>query len=194
MITKNEERVLKFLATSHYSENYINNIARQLNLAPSGSQWILNHLEKKDIIEHKKVGNLKCYKIKFNDKSKDLLKFIYNPEIEGKLKFRKEDLIPLRSIVDACIVFGSYIYKQNPNDLDILFVFEKKNFKKFIEKINEIRELTSVKIHDVIQTKEDLINNIIIKDKIVLEALRNGKVLWGEKFIVGVLEYVSKKT
>jgi len=194
MITKNEERVLKFIATNPGNENYVNNIARELSLAPSGGKWILANLEKRDILEHRKVGNLKCYKIKFNDKSKDLLRFIYNPELDKRLKFRKEDLKPLMGIVDAAIVFGSYLYKKDPNDIDILFIFKNKNFKKFSKELDKIKELIPIKVHDVIQTREDLISNILIKDKIVIEALSNGKILWGEKFIVEVLKDVSKKT
>jgi hypothetical protein len=193
MITKNQSKVLKFLATGSYTENYINNIAKECDLAVSGSKWILNNLEKQGIVRHEDIGNMKSFTINFNEKSINFLSLAYSLKLEDKLENRSRELEPLKEIVKIAIVFGSYLNKKDPNDMDILFVLDKKDYKKFNETLNETRHIVPVKIHDIIQTREDLIQNIKNKDKIVIEALRKGTLLWGNKYLVEVLEDANKR-
>lgn len=109
-----------------------------------------------------------------------------------RIKYRIEDLKPLEKITNACVLFGSYTgEKKEPNDLDVLFVFNKKDYKKYKEILNNVREICPVKIHDVIQTKEDLTNNMKKQDKIIMNILENGVVLWGQDILVKVFKNVS---
>lgn len=194
MITEKQGKVLKFLATGSYSENYINNIARECNLAVSGSQWILNNLEEQDIIIHQDIGNLKSYNINFNDKSKDFLSIAYSEKLNDKLENRRRELEPLEKVSKISIVFGSYLHKKDPNDIDILFILDKNSdYDNFNEKLGHLRHIVPVKVHAVLQTRKDLIGNIKKKDKIIIEALRNGILLWGNKYLVEVFEDVSKR-
>ena len=194
MITEKQSKVLKFLATGSYSENYINNIARECDLAVSGSQWILNNLEEQNIVIHQDIGNLKSYNINFNDKSKDFLSLAYSEKLNDKMENRKRELEPLKEVSKISIVFGSYLHKKDPNDMDMLFILDKtSDYRNFNEKLGHLRHIIPVKIHAVLQTRKDLIENIKKKDKIVIEALRKGILLWGNKYMVEVLEDVNKK-
>ena len=194
MITENQNKVLRFLSTGSINENYTRNVAKECNIAVSGSQWILNHLENQGILNHQDIGNIKSYKIDFNDKSKDILILAYSDNLNNKLENRKRELESLKEFSKSAIVFGSYLNKKEPNDIDILFILEKNSdYISFNKKLKEARHIVPIKIHAVLQTKKDLIENIKKKDKIVINALRNGLVLWGNKFIVGVLEDVNTK-
>lgn len=192
MITKNQSKILKFLATGSYSKNYINNIARECSIGVSSSQWILKKFEEQNIVKHENIGNLKSYYISFNDKSKNFLSLAYSDKLNNKLENRKRELEPLMNISKIAIVFGSYTHKENPNDIDILFVLEKSSdYKKFSEKLEEVKPIVPIKIHSILQTRKDLIENAGKKDKIVIEALRNGILLWGGKYLVEALEDVA---
>ena len=39
------------------------------------------------------------------------------------------------------------------------------------------------KIHNILQTPEDMVNNLKRQDKIIISAIKNGVVLWGYDFI-----------
>ncbi|MBU2633657.1 MAG: nucleotidyltransferase domain-containing protein [Nanoarchaeota archaeon] len=190
MITKKKSKVLKFLATGSHSDNYINNVARQCVISVSGAHLILNNLEDENILKHEDIGNLKSYSIDFNEKSKSLLELTYANKLDKKLENRKRELEDLKKYSKVAIVFGSYLHKKDPNDIDILFILEEKDYNKFNDKLEDIGHIVPVKIHAVLQTKIDLIKNIKKKEKIVIEALRNGKLLYGNRYLVNILENV----
>ena len=69
----------------------------------------------------------------------------------------------------------------------MLFVVEKQKFKKYASILNAIRETAPVKIHDVVQTEDDLKANLAKRDKIILDILKKGVILWGHRIIVKVI-------
>ena len=89
-------------------------------------------------------------------------------------------------MTEAAVIFGSYTDpKKKPNDIDALFVLKEQNYKNFRNKLQEV--ISPVKIHDILQTREDLKKNIIKKDKIIMEILNNGIILWGQSTIIEVM-------
>ena len=195
MLTDNEKKVLKLLFTAFEEDYSINNIAKRCGISPNGAVKILNKFEKQGILKPKKIANIKSYKINFeNEKTIIILELTLIPKLEKKLKYRLDDLKELKEITNACIVFGSYInMNKKPNDLDILFVLDKNNFEKYKKRLSHLREIIPLKIHDVLQTEEDLKQNIIQKDKIILNILKTGIILWGQRTIVGIIKDVYKR-
>jgi len=190
MLTANEKKILKMLLTT-FGENYsINQIAKKCSITPNGTLKILRKFEKEGILESKKIANISSYSINFkNEKTKSILELALISDLTGKLKFRHEDLKQLKEITKACIFFGSYINsKREPNDLDILFIIDKKSFNSYKEKSLQIYKTIPVKVHDVLQTEEDFSKNIKNKDKVVLETLKTGIILWGYKKIIELIE------
>lgn len=195
MLTDNEKKVLRLLSTAFDEDYSINNIAKRCGLSPNGAAKILNKFEKEGILKPKNIANIKSYKINFeNKKTLIILELILMPKLGGRLKYRLDDLKELKEITKVCILFGSYInMNKKPNDLDILFVLDKNNFEKYKKKLSHLRETIPAKIHDVLQTEEDFKDNIIKKDKIILDILRTGIILWGQKTIVEVIKDVYKR-
>lgn len=114
-------------------------------------------------------------------------------KLEGKIKCRYEDLKSLKEITSLCLFFGSYLKKKNPNDLDMFIVLKKKNFKKYKERLKYLQDIVPIKIHDLIQTKEDLISNLKEGNKVIREAIREGVVLWGQEELIEVFADVSRR-
>lgn len=192
MITENEKKVLRLILTAFGSDYSINNIAKECGLTPNGAYKILKKFENEGILKYKKIANIKSYKINFdNEKTTKILELVLMQDTKGRIEYRTKDLESLRKITKVGILFGSYITaKKEPNDLDILFVFERANYKEYKKRLAGIKEITPVKIHDIIQTEEDLATNIKEKNKAVLNALKNGIVLWGQETMVRVIKDV----
>ena len=193
MLTKNEKNVLRLLMFS--STDYsINNIAKECSLAPNGALKILRKFEKEGILRSKDIANIKSYKIDFNnEKTSAILELALASEPEGRIKHRLGDLKALKEIAKSCIMFGSYTnLKKEPHDMDVLLVLDKNKFREYKRKISPIKDIVPVKIHDVLQTEEDLKQNLIKKDEVVLDILMKGIILWGQKTIVGVIENACK--
>ena len=195
MLTENGKKVLKLLLMKFDDEYSVNEIARICSLAPNGALKILKKFEKEGILKKKKIANIISYSINFNnEKTKNILELSLISELKGRLKFRKEDLEPIKKTTIFCIVFGSYTdIKKEPNDIDVLFVIDKSKFKEYKKKTLEIFKTIPVKVHDVIQTKIDFQENIHKKNKVIINALKSGVIFWGYKKIIEFIEDEYKR-
>ncbi len=193
MLTVNEKKVLRLLMVSSQSDYSINQIAKQCNLAPNGALKILKKFEQEGILKPKKIANILSYKINFdNEKTINVLELALIPELKGRIKYRLDDFAELKGITKSCVIFGSYVdLKKEPNDIDVLVVLSKEKYREYKRKLAALRDIVPVKIHDVVQTEEDLRENIIKDDKVITGILRSGAVLWGYKAIVKVIKDVS---
>ncbi len=196
MITNNEKKILKFLLVNFNSDYSINEIAKKCSLAPNGAYEILKKFEQKEILTSKKIANSKSYKINFDSiEANKLLELVLIPDYnERKIKYRYNDLKPLENITNLCMLFGSYITKkEKPNDIDILFVINKGDYNKYSDVLEKVKRILPLKLHDVIQTKEDLTKNIKKGEKLIIQALSEGIVLWGHEFLIEVIKNAIKK-
>jgi DNA-binding Lrp family transcriptional regulator len=190
MVTKNESKVLRMILMSFGEDYSINYIARKCNLTPNGTLKILRKFENQGILTLKRVANINSYKINFeNNKTKSILELCLIPEISGRLKFRMEDLKPLKNISEICIIFGSYISEEkNPNDLDAFFVIKENKFNEYKSLSKKVYQTIPIKVQDVLQTKSDLKKNISNKDKVIIEILRKGVILWGQDKLIEIIK------
>ena len=196
MITNNEKKILKFLLAHINSDYSINEIAKECSLAPNGAYEILKKFEEKEMLLPKKIANSKSYKINFSSRETNkLLELALIPDYrESKIKYRYNDLKPLENITSLCIIFGSYAAKkEKPNDIDILFVIKKLDYKKYSEALENIKRILPLKLHDVIQTKEDITTNIKKQEKLIIEAISEGIILWGHEFLIEAIKNAIKK-
>lgn len=194
MLTKNEKNVLRYIMANYSIYSSINKIAKECKITPNGAYKILKKFEEEKILKFKQISNIKSYYLDFeNSKTKNIMELALSPKIiKGRIKYRAGDLEPLKKITKICILFGSYISdKKEPNDLDVLFVFDKKNYNEYKKTLNKIKEICPVAIHDVIQTEQDLVNNIKKRDKVIMNILEKGIFLWGQSTIVKVFSSVS---
>ncbi len=195
MITENEKKVLRMLFIAFDLEYSINQIARECNLAPNGALKILRKFEKAGILKSKKIANIKSYRLDYeNEKTSNVIMLALIPELEGRLKFRFSDLKDLNRFTKACIIFGSYIEsKKEPEDLDILFIIDKKNFNDFKKQSQIVYKTIPIKVHDVLQTKEDFISNLKKRDKVLLDILKKGVIFWGFDEIISTIKNEYKR-
>lgn len=197
ILTDNEKRVLRFLAAKPGKDYSINDVAKACGITPNGTYKILRKFEKEEVLLAKQIANIKAYKPDFkNEKTAKVYELALMPDaLQGRVKLRADDLKQLKAVTEACVIFGSYITsKQRPKDLDGLFVVEKDNFENYKKALARAQDIAPVKIHDVVQTTKDMLQNIKKNDPIVTEALQKGIVLWGFDIIVQVIKNATEQT
>jgi len=196
ILTMNEQHVLRLLATSINTHLSINEISRACAITPNGAYKILIKLETQGILKAVRIANIKSYTLDFDhEKTTRVLELAFIPDtLEGRIKSRAVDLQRLRTVTQACILFGSYITaKKTPNDLDVLFILRQKDFETYKRTLSKAQDLVPVKIQDIIQTTDDLQHNLTKNDPVVTAALRHGIVLWGSAALVEVIKNASQR-
>ena len=190
LFTENERKVLKFIGTSGGNLS-INGLSNEVDISAGSAYKVLIKFEKEEIITPHPFSNIVTYQFNFeNEKTKPILQLVYIPDkMEGKIKIRAEEFLPLKEFTSLCIFFGSYITsKAKPSDLDVLFVIEKENYEAYKQALVTIQDITPVKIHEIVQTQGDLVQNLKKHDPVVVSAIQTGIVLWGYETLVQVIK------
>ncbi len=191
-ITKNEARVINFLFRNFSKDYNINQIARELKLSPRGAYKILKKLELQKILSSQRIGNNIIYKVNFEgDVTSDVCQFaLAERETTPYLRTWINDLQLLKEITEIAVLFGSILTKEKQaGDVDVLLVFPKENLAKVQEQIKKINQIKSKKVHTIVQTKEDLLNNIQKRDPAILEEVKTGLILWGRNILVEAIKH-----
>src|SRR3989338_3924103 len=192
MLTLNDKKVVKYLLVNFNLDQSINEVAKNCHLSPNGAYKILQKLQKESILYPKNIANIKAFKVTCGSlKAKRIIALAFMDKIAGRLEHRYKDLLPLQKVSPICIAFGSYITeKKHPEDFDIITIIDRSNFAQYKKTLKEIQEIMPVKIHDVLQTKQDFINNLQQDNKVIKKALQEGVVLWGYDQLIEVLSSV----
>lgn len=176
----------------NFSESYnINQLAKKLEISPGGMFKILKKLQKQNFLVEERLGNNIFYKINYESHDTlDVCKFVLiEKDITPYLQVWIKDLEILKEKTDIAILFGSVLEKgKQARDIDLLLVFNQKNFEDVEGLIEDINKIKSKKVHAIYQTKKDIIKNIKGRDKAILEEIRTGIILWGRDFLVEVIK------
>ena len=89
---------------------------------------------------------------------------------------------------------GNYYFSKQrgffPQMLEEVIKKRKQYKEEYKKKLSAVKGIVPAEIHDVVQTEEDMKKNIIKKDEVILNILRKGIVLWGQKTITKVIQGV----
>jgi len=190
-LTENEAKIVDFLIRNFNERNSINEIGRRLKISHTGAHKILRKLEKVKAVKPERIGNAIYYKANLdNELGLKLAEYVLaQNELIAYAKVQADDLKPLQSLASSCILFGSVLSKgRGAGDIDVMLVVEEKDFKKLNKKLEEIKEISPKKIHDVMQSKEDLAKNIGKNDEVMLDIIKNGRIIWGSEVIVEAIK------
>ncbi|HLC85303.1 MAG TPA: hypothetical protein VJH22_05925 [Candidatus Nanoarchaeia archaeon] len=185
--THNDLKTLKFLLKHFEEDHSINQLAKQIGITPKGMHKLLTRLGSQNILIAKKIGNGIFYHINFQSElalaatQLSLFEEIKLPYAKAQAK----DLQRLRPYTQAAILFGSVLDKgERAGDIDVLFILDERKYDPFKKALASLRSLKSKPIQDIIQTPEDLSKNLKKRDKVILDALKNGNVLWGQDILI----------
>ncbi len=200
MIPENTGKIIEFLIRRPINHYNVNQISRELKISVGSAHKILKSLEKSDIVHSEKIGNNIFYTLNMKNKEAQKLSEIVLIESRNHALTKNstakvyadtmEDFGKARTIV----LFGSILTKKDmANDVDVLFVIKsKKNVKDISDFCLEVSKTRSKPVVPLIMTEKDLKKNIKNKDKVILEIIKTGVVLYGEEVLTETIEQVLK--
>jgi predicted nucleotidyltransferase len=186
MLTKTQTKIMKYFVAQINEQFTINGIAKLLNMNVS-----LVHRSIKPLIQDLNLLNI--YKknfisLNYNENHGELAHIEYLRMKDFLLKnknidiFRNEILEKLDQEYFIMILFGSAIKKSNPNDYDVLFIFENFDKVKRREKAIEVIASNFEEEFDINVVSVDSIYEMATKrnqKNILNEILNNHIILFG---------------
>ena len=192
MKEENKEKILLKIFKEIDKTYNANSLSKELDLTSRGILKILKSLKKENLLISKKMGKSTFYKINLQDLyARKTLEALLVKEANKQTGRWVEEFKPILQESEAVIIFGSII--RNPekaNDIDILLIIKKDQYKKVSSLINEKNKVLTKKIHGIIMTLEDLKENIK-NNPAIKDSIKTGYVLHGHEKIVEVIKDVS---
>lgn len=184
-ITTAEMSIVLQLVKSPEIDYNANNLAKVVGITAMGALKILKRLETESILASKKVGKAAIYKINNEMYARRYVSFILSREAIYAPPIVKRWIRELRKIKNAelIILFGSVLRKQDPNDIDVLFLTDQEHFSGLKKEIAELNAINIKQIHPMYQAWNDIIANIRKMDKPLLSAIKGIAVKGEEKLI-----------
>ena len=191
-LTRKESEVLIKLFKDFSRDYNANSLSKEVDLSARGTLKILKKLEKERFVIGKKLGKAVFYRLDLNELYvRKIIEALLIGESLEKAQRWVDEFRPVFKHAKIVIIFGSIVKNpKNANDIDVLFVFNKGNYKKIAEFIQEKNKILYKKIHDIPQTMADLKENLK-KNDAIKDAVRTGYVLHGHDKIIEVIRDVS---
>ncbi len=191
-LTKKEREALILLFKDFRANHNASSLGKRLEISRIGAMKILKKLEKHGLIKSEKIGNSLIFKLDLNeDYTIKLMSFLLSDEANNFKRWQDEfkKLFKPGRIV---IFFGSASRNYlKANDIDILVVIDKKDYKEIAELIEERQQFLPKKIQSIIMTRGDLESNIRNNLGVSLEIVKTGIVLYGQNDYVEVIKNVT---
>jgi len=196
-ISNNEMKIMSILFKEPYVDYNANNLSKITNLSSMGTLKILKKLEKQNLIKGKQMGKATFYKPHLkNQYSQIFIELILRKEAEESLPKVKRWIKELKKFEkdsEIGIIFGSLLKKSGFEDIDFLLIINSLKNKKINQITKNLNEINIKKIHLVKQTDKDFKKNIKEKNKIILNALKEGIVIFGHKKIIRAIQDVTQQ-
>jgi DNA-binding Lrp family transcriptional regulator len=187
------ERALKDITTQHT----VSSIAKETGLSRVGAWKILKKLEAYKLIILKQIGigKTSAYIIELNWNNvltEKNLGLLLAEEAQNNDRW-VDNFKELEKEVEFLIIFGSILYSpKEANDIDLLIVANKKNLSKISETISKIQKLQIKKIHSNNFTETEFKEEISKQNKIFIDALKKGVVLYGQERFIKTIKELKK--
>ena len=195
MLPANLTKIIEFVFRNIPNKFNVNQLSRILKISVGSAYKILKSLEEKNIVTSRKIGNGIYYALNLGNKetenivelvlidsrndslAKNSLASIYAKDLRETEKFSK-----------AVILFGSIIERKDANDVDVLFIINKGKTKAVEDFCLKLSNLRPKMVNPLSMTTADFRKNVKKQDKVVMDILKNGIILFGEDEIIKTLK------
>jgi uncharacterized protein len=182
--TENTLQVLSLFTNDFSRDYYVREVEKLLKISPRTAQLILEDLEDKGVLESKKRGKIKIFKLNPSDFTKRYLVFVEQYKaiafLEKKILIKEiiEKITP--HIRGIGVIFGSYVkeLEKEGSDLDLFIAgnYDNDEIKKVSENLGVD---VSVKCYPLKTFEKNITKDILLK-----EVLKNHVVFLNvEQFI-----------
>ncbi|MEK6935728.1 MAG: nucleotidyltransferase domain-containing protein [Nanoarchaeota archaeon] len=188
-----EQEIIKIIFKDFLTLYNSRSISKLIGLTHAGAFKILKKLEKRNIVKAKRIGNTVVYSLEMeNPVTLREIEMILTIEAQNYRRWI-EEFIDIKVKVKFVILFGSIIRNEKEaKDIDLLIVSENNKLKEIQKIINKKNELLNKKIHPLLQTPKDFKNDIKNKNKVMIEILKTGVVLFGQEEISKIIAELNE--
>jgi len=189
-----KEKILSHLLKEN--EQTATQLAEQLKISRQAVWKLLKKLIEEEIIISRQLDNKqKSVKIiSLNSKNqllKKTLSLILTKEAMENERWI-QNFAGLEKLTDFVLLFGSILTNpKQANDIDLLIIPKKKNFKKVEKEILEIQKVQPKKIHAIQLTNKEFYQEIKNKNKAYSDAMKKGIVLFGQDNFIKQMEKLN---
>lgn len=191
-LTNKESEIILHIFKNFSREYNANSLSKEIKITSRGALKILKKLERNGIITGKKMGKAIFYKLNLEENYiAKLIETLLISEARDKASRWLHEFHEAYKNTEIIILFGSAIknYK-DANDIDILFVLDKKHYNKVNSFTEQKNKVLLKPIHAVMQTINDLEINLRKKNPAIINAVRLGYVLHGYDKLIEVMKNV----
>ncbi len=189
-----KEKILSCLLREN--RQTITQLAEQLKISRQATWKLLKKLIEEEIIFAKSISNkqksAKIISLNFKNKllRKTLSLILSKEAIENERWI--QNFAGLEKSANFVLLFGSILTNpKHANDIDLLVVPKKKNFKEIEEEILEIQKVQQKKIHAIQLTNKEFHKEIKNKNKAYSDAIEKGIVLFGQDNFIKQMEKLN---
>jgi len=182
MKLRKEQEIIKVLFKDFLTPYNSRSISKVVGISHAGAFKIFKKLEKKEIVNPKRIGKAVIYSL--NLENPVACKEVEMALVMEAQNFRRwtEEFKQLQGRVNFLILFGSITRNEKQaNDIDLLIVADKNNFKEVKKVIEERDKLSNKKIHFLFQTRGDFRQDVAAKNKVMIEIIKTGIALYGQE-------------
>lgn len=190
---RTSEKILKILVKEPFIEHTITALSKSLNKTRQGVWKIVSQLSKDNLVYLKSIADTKKSAVKIelkftNSLTSKTISLILTKESLDYEKWAWE-FSEFEKSSDFIILFGSILTNpKDANDIDILIITDKKNFKVIDEIKSRLQKTQDKKIHLVDLTREEFKMELKKQNEAYLDALKKGIILFGQDDYVKFIE------
>lgn len=189
MKLNNEHKAVLVLFKDFLTLYNSRNLSKVIGISHAGMFKLLKKLEIRGILKSKRIGKAVIYSLNMNNSvAKREIEMALTLEAQNYAKWI-EEFSALKDILEFVVLFGSIIKdEKSARDIDILIVADKREFNKINQNIKDKNRVLNKKIHLILQSKEDFRKDINNKNKVMVDIIKNGIILFGQEKLTKLLE------
>jgi predicted nucleotidyltransferase len=192
-LSDKEIEILLLLVKDIFNNYNSNNITKKIKISSAGAFKAMKNLEKKKLIEGKRMGKATFYKVNLKDYyAFRIIETLLINEAREKASRWLEEFKELNKHAKIVMIYGSIIRDQkNAGDIDLL-VISKKEDNKAIDKImKERRTISARPIHTIRRCTKELDESLKKRDRIILNIIGSCYVLHGYDKLLETIKNVA---
>lgn len=195
-LTEKERETLLILFKDLKTYYNANSISKVLNITHVGVMKIFKRFKDENLVTSQTIGKSIIYKLNFeNNYVKQLISFLLADEVNDKYKRWQKEFSKLYKENRIVLLYGSIIKNyQTASDIDVMVVMEKDEYKNISKTIKEKQKILPKKIHPILLTESDLINNIKEDKDAIIDIIKNAICLYGQNKYVELIKNARNKT
>ena len=194
MLPLNLVKIVEFLFRNIPNKFNVNQIARNLKISVGSAYKILKSLEKKGVLLSQRVGNAIYYALILDSKEAEIITELVMMESRSEFLAKNphasiyaKDLKDAEKLSKAVILFGSILDTKEAKDVDVLFIIDKGRSKAIEDFCIKLFNLRPKMVNPLLMTMADFKGNIKKQDKVIVDILRKGVILFGEDAVIKTL-------